>query len=79
MLDKYVGGQLHAANTYGDIQTLLIVSKDQKNAIELMIDSCTAVIKSAHEVKLTFPDPKPERPKIIKFDPNFKKKEGKRK
>ena len=75
MLNKYVGGQVRFAADpkNGLIQTLLIVSKEQDKAIELMIEGNTGVVKSAHEVTLKKPEPKTP-PKIIKFDPLYKKK-----
>lgn len=75
MLNKYVGGMVRASMdpVRGATQTILIISKEQDKAIELIIDAQNGVVKSAHEVTLKRPEP-PKTSKIIKFDPLYKKK-----
>lgn len=75
MLNKYVGGMVRASMdpVRGSTQTILIISKEQDKAIELIIDAQNAEVKSAHEVTLKKPEP-PKPSKIIKFDPLYKKK-----
>lgn len=75
MLNKYVGGMIRAGMdpAGGPTQTILIISKEQDKAIELITDARNGEVKSAHEVTLKQHEPK-EPPKIIKFDPLYKPK-----
>ena len=80
MLNKYVGGTIQAGiDPAGSTQTILIISKEQDKAIELITDVRNGEVKSAHEVTLKQPEPKKEPPKVIQFDPLYKpKKRAKR-
>lgn len=75
MLNKYVGGMIRASMdpNRGPTQTILIISKEQDKAIELITDARNGEVKSALEVTLKQHEPK-EPPKIIEFDPFYKKK-----
>lgn len=76
MLNKYVGGMIRAGMdpARGLTQTILIISKEQDKAIELITDARNGEVKSAHEVTLKQPEPKKEPPKVIQFDPLYKPK-----